>query len=112
MGHIVRPLREKPTPLKNDENQWFRCPNCGFINKWDRTTTPQRKSIAVYDETIPSDLLYADEIDKICTVDMPHDIGNIMKNIQDGNPPDTYYGPKYYEAHAGCSFCGQVWLER
>ena len=114
------PIRAGHTRRKNEENDLFRCPRCGFINWWSKTSLPGYASVVV--EDVPSvsdggvsvpDMAMVGVRDTLCTVDGVDIHGATMGVGSDGvSAVDVYYSARKYAAGAGCRFCGQVWITR
>lgn len=107
------PIRSGRTETKNEQGDLFRCPKCGFVNYWSKTATPGYAAINVGDVSIPS-IVFNNGLDtyernKLCTLEAVDFHGCTVKFGDDGvTGIGVYYTPRYYQANAGCRFCGQV----
>jgi hypothetical protein len=104
----MRFLRSKYTQGKNDQNKYFRCKRCGFINNIDRTALPERATENVVDAYVRSNP--GDPIDvkcEICTLECVDIPGGVTRDMEDGTD-EVYFTTRNYFPVQGCNFCGQV----
>lgn len=107
------PIRSGRTSSKNEEGDLFRCPRCGFVNNWSKTSRPGYAGIYIGDASVASDPVSAVEEPGLnvamCTLEAVDFHGYTVKVGDDGtNGIGTYYTTRYYQPNAGCRFCGRV----
>jgi hypothetical protein len=95
-----------------DDNRWFYCWNCGFINNVDRNANFEGYGNEGID-FIPENPTPQEEYhdlgmmpDNTLNMELVGEIGTVLKTGHDGTPVITYYTPRRVNNTKGCSLCG------